>query len=78
MDRIDEAVSGVLSRLPECRADAAALRAGLEYFGADVNAIPRAAAALETNHDLRCAGVRKLLSLWLEERAISECAPSRS
>ena len=28
MDRIDEAVSGVLSRLPECRADAAALRAG--------------------------------------------------
>ena len=39
MDRIDEAVSGVLSRLPECRADAAALRTGLEYFGADVNAL---------------------------------------
>ena len=69
MDRIDEAVSGVLSRLPECRADAAALRAGLEYFGADVNALPRAAAALETNHDLRCAGVMKLLSLWLEDFA---------
>ena len=69
MSNLTEAVKKILALLPECRCEADALLPGLEYFWVEKNELVKAAEELPRNHDLEYEGVRRLLSLCLEEFA---------
>lgn len=57
----------MLQLLPECRANMADIRKGAIHFGINRRELCHAVKALPQNHDLQYSGIRKLLSLCLEE-----------
>ena len=69
MDKTTDSLKALLALLPERRCALGALESAAEYFSLAPADIRTAAAALPENHDLRYAGVRKLLALCLEEFA---------
>lgn len=69
MNGMTDALGEILSLLPECHCDIAALETAAAYFELREAEIRRAARALPKNHDLCYQGVRRLLSLCIEEFA---------
>lgn len=64
---MEDAILKLLRLLPECHADLHGLCNGAKHFGVDNRDLLRAIQELPANHDLQYAGIRKLLSLCLEE-----------
>jgi len=60
-------ITQLIDLLPECNCDVDKLCRGAEYFCCDETALAQAAKNLPLNHDIQYEGVRRLLSLCLEE-----------
>jgi hypothetical protein len=69
MNGMTDALEAMLALLPECHCDIASLETAAVYFGLSEAEIQMAAAELPKNHDLCYRGVRRLLSLCIEEFA---------
>lgn len=68
-DKMCSAFESLLNKLPECKASLSSLCLAAEYFDIESREVLKAAEDISFNHQLCYAGVRKLLSLCLEELA---------